>query len=158
MHLDIITPFLSPRTRKETKEAQDPPRVLQDYYHAMGTIDEMKAQIQFPKLEPPPTDFLHQMEEYCREAPRTFEPSSHTAGGAGTGNGSSGQPQGAKKVRAWPALTWVKQGLKGAGVCPKPPSIGACWKSAHMHDDAEIHIQPQGARRGCAHAFSRSPG
>ena len=60
---------------------------VQDYYHAMGAIDEMKAQIQFPKLEPPPTDFLHQMEEYCREAPRALDPA-----------GPPDQAQGSKKV------------------------------------------------------------
>ena len=66
------------------------PLRLQDYYHAMGGIEEMRAQIQFPKLEPPPTDFLHQMEEYCKEAPRPINPNTPV---------SPGQPQGAKKVR-----------------------------------------------------------
>ena len=64
----------------------------------MGTIDEMKAQIQFPKLEPPPQDFLHQMEEYCREAPRAFEPGPAAGTGTGGSTGTPGQPQGAKKV------------------------------------------------------------
>lgn len=62
---------------------------IQDYYHAMGGISEMRAQIQFPKLEPPPTDFLHQMEEYCKEAPRPIDPSTPS---------SPSQPQGNKKA------------------------------------------------------------
>ena len=33
----------------------------------------MRRAIQFPKLEPPPQDFLTQMEEYCREAPRPLD-------------------------------------------------------------------------------------
>ena len=45
----------------------------QDYYRSVEQIEELKRAIQFPKLEALPADFLHQMEEYCREAPRPLE-------------------------------------------------------------------------------------
>ncbi|KAK9813333.1 hypothetical protein WJX73_000925 [Symbiochloris irregularis] len=47
---------------------------LQEYYQAIEGIEDMRRAIQFPKLEPPPLDFLHQMEDYCREAPRPLDP------------------------------------------------------------------------------------
>ena len=46
----------------------------QEYYHAIEGIEDMRRAIQFPKLEPPPQDFLRQMEEYVREAPRPLDP------------------------------------------------------------------------------------
>jgi hypothetical protein len=47
--------------------------VLQQYYQQIEQIDELKRAITFPKLESPPADFLHQMEAYVKEAPRTYE-------------------------------------------------------------------------------------
>ena len=86
-------------------------RCMQDYYHAMGGIEEMRAQIQFPKLEPPPTDFLHQMEEYCREAPRPIYPGPSPGLSVQSQAGQSGQPaqpttqqQSGKKVPLKPLI------------------------------------------------------
>ena len=39
----------------------------------MEKIEELKRAVQFPTLEPPPADFLAQMENYCAEAPRSLE-------------------------------------------------------------------------------------
>lgn len=39
----------------------------------MEQIEELKRAVQFPKLESLPSDFLAQMEEYVKEAPRPFE-------------------------------------------------------------------------------------
>ncbi len=39
----------------------------------MERIEELKRAVQFPALEPPPDDFLTQMENYCAEAPRSLD-------------------------------------------------------------------------------------
>ncbi|KAK9841873.1 hypothetical protein WJX81_008520 [Elliptochloris bilobata] len=46
---------------------------LQGYYRDMERIEELKHAVKFPVLEPPPADFLTQMENYCAEAPRSLE-------------------------------------------------------------------------------------
>lgn len=51
--------------------------LLQDYYRAVEQIEDLRRAIQFPKLEPPPADFLAQMEGYCREAPRPLDEHAH---------------------------------------------------------------------------------
>ena len=43
---------------------------LQAYYRSLEQIDGLRHSVQFPKLESPPADFLEQMENYVREAPR----------------------------------------------------------------------------------------
>ena len=43
----------------------------------MEQIEDLKRAIQFPTLEPPPADFLAQMEGYCREAPRPLDEHAH---------------------------------------------------------------------------------
>jgi len=45
----------------------------QAYYRDMERIEELKRAVQFPVLEPPPADFLSQMENYCAEAPRALD-------------------------------------------------------------------------------------
>lgn len=45
----------------------------QGYYREMEKIEELKRAVQFPTLEPPPADFLAQMENYCAEAPRSLD-------------------------------------------------------------------------------------
>lgn len=44
--------------------------LLQAYYRSLEQIDGLRHSVQFPKLESPPADFLEQMENYVREAPR----------------------------------------------------------------------------------------
>lgn len=39
----------------------------------MEQIESIKRVIQFPKLEPPPADFLVQMDNYAKEAPRSLD-------------------------------------------------------------------------------------
>ena len=43
---------------------------VQAYYRGLEQIDGLRHTVQFPKLESPPADFLEQMENYVREAPR----------------------------------------------------------------------------------------
>ena len=38
-------------------------------------MDEIKRVINFPKLEMPPADFLQNMEDYAKHAPRQFDDS-----------------------------------------------------------------------------------
>ena len=38
-------------------------------------MDEIKRVINFPKLEMPPADFLQNMEDYAKQAPRQFDDS-----------------------------------------------------------------------------------
>ena len=38
-------------------------------------MDEIKRVISFPKLEMPPADFLQNMEDYAKQAPRQFDDS-----------------------------------------------------------------------------------
>jgi hypothetical protein len=45
----------------------------QSYYRDVEHIDDLKRAVQFPKLEPPPSDFLVQMENYAKEAPRMLD-------------------------------------------------------------------------------------
>ena len=46
---------------------------LQTFHRQVEQIESIKRVIQFPKLEPPPADFLVQMEDYAREAPRSLD-------------------------------------------------------------------------------------
>ena len=46
---------------------------MQDYYTQMQKVEELKSQIQFPRLESLPADFLTQMEEYVKDAPRNMD-------------------------------------------------------------------------------------
>lgn len=46
---------------------------VQAYYREVEQIDDLKRAIQFPKLEPPPADFLVQMDNYAKEAPRSLD-------------------------------------------------------------------------------------
>ncbi|KAK9841579.1 hypothetical protein WJX74_008216 [Apatococcus lobatus] len=52
------------------KEAMVANERLQAYYRSLEQIDGLRHSVQFPKLESPPADFLEQMENYVREAPR----------------------------------------------------------------------------------------
>lgn len=47
--------------------------VLQTFHREIEQIESIKRVVQFPKLEPPPADFLVQMENYAREAPRSLD-------------------------------------------------------------------------------------
>ncbi len=47
--------------------------VLQTFHREVEQIESIKRVVQFPKLEPPPADFLVQMENYAREAPRSLD-------------------------------------------------------------------------------------
>lgn len=49
----------------------------QAYYREIEAIEDLTRAIQFPKLEAPPADFLAQMENYCREAPRPLDEHAH---------------------------------------------------------------------------------
>ncbi len=53
------------------------PPFPQAYYREIESIEDLKRAIQFPKLEAPPADFLAQMENYCREAPRPLDEHAH---------------------------------------------------------------------------------
>lgn len=44
-------------------------------YRESEGLDEIKRVINFPKLEMPPADFLQNMEDYARQAPRQFDDS-----------------------------------------------------------------------------------
>lgn len=48
---------------------------LQGYYASAEAIPMIRASVQFPKLENPPPDFLQQLENYVKEAPKA--PTSH---------------------------------------------------------------------------------
>ncbi len=47
--------------------------MLQTFHRQVEQIESIKRVVQFPKLEPPPADFLVQMEDYAREAPRSLD-------------------------------------------------------------------------------------
>jgi hypothetical protein len=44
-------------------------------YRESEGLDEIKRAINFPKLEMPPADFLQNMEDYAKQAPRQFDDS-----------------------------------------------------------------------------------
>ena len=44
-------------------------------YRDSESMDEIKRVINFPKLEMPPADFLQNMEDYAKHAPRQFDDS-----------------------------------------------------------------------------------
>ena len=44
-------------------------------YRDCEGLDEIKRVINFPKLEMPPADFLQNMEDYAKQAPRQFDDS-----------------------------------------------------------------------------------
>ena len=44
-------------------------------YRESEGLDEIKRVINFPKLEMPPADFLQNMEDYAKQAPRQFDDS-----------------------------------------------------------------------------------
>lgn len=48
---------------------------LQAFYRESESLDDIKRVINFPKLEMPPADFLQNMEEYAKQAPRQFDDS-----------------------------------------------------------------------------------
>ncbi|CAK0754615.1 hypothetical protein CVIRNUC_002311 [Coccomyxa viridis] len=48
---------------------------LQAMYRDSESMDEIKRVINFPKLEMPPADFLQNMEDYAKHAPRQFDDS-----------------------------------------------------------------------------------
>ena len=48
---------------------------LQAMYRESEGLDEIKRAIKFPKLEMPPADFLQNMEDYAKQAPRQFDDS-----------------------------------------------------------------------------------
>lgn len=49
--------------------------LVQSMYRESEGLDEIKRAINFPKLEMPPADFLQNMEDYARQAPRQFDDS-----------------------------------------------------------------------------------
>ncbi|EIE26322.1 hypothetical protein COCSUDRAFT_58860 [Coccomyxa subellipsoidea C-169] len=55
------------------KEAIVSSERLQTFHREVEQIESIKRVVQFPKLEPPPADFLVQMENYAREAPRCLD-------------------------------------------------------------------------------------
>ncbi|BDA41120.1 probable clathrin assembly protein At2g01600 at N-terminal half [Coccomyxa sp. Obi] len=55
------------------KEAIVSSERLQTFHRQVEQIESIRRVIQFPKLEPPPSDFLVQMENYAREAPRSLD-------------------------------------------------------------------------------------
>lgn len=69
---------------------------LQAFYQAAEGLPGLRAALQFPRLEPPPPDFLAQMEAYIREggAPSplgdALPPPASGAGGVGGGGGGGG--------------------------------------------------------------------
>ena len=42
-------------------------------YRESQSLDDIKRVINFPKLEMPPGDFLQNMEDYAKQAPRQFD-------------------------------------------------------------------------------------
>lgn len=71
------------------KEAISSTEALSSYFTALNMIDAVKRAIEFPALEPPPSDFVVSMEEYLKTAPRP----------ATTGNnGSAVTPRGGDVV------------------------------------------------------------
>ena len=46
---------------------------LQAFYRAAEALPGLRGGVQFPRLEPPPADFVRQMEEYAASAPRALD-------------------------------------------------------------------------------------
>ncbi|CAL5227469.1 g10446 [Coccomyxa viridis] len=57
------------------KESIQSAERLQAMYRDCEGLDEIKRVINFPKLEMPPADFLQNMEDYAKQAPRQFDDS-----------------------------------------------------------------------------------
>ena len=60
---------------------------LQAFYRAAEALPGLRGGVQFPRLEPPPADFVRQMEEYAASAPRALD-----AGGGGAAPASAPAP------------------------------------------------------------------